>query len=73
MITSFLGWITSSNRNAIIALILSALIGAQAATLITVNVVQDTSEPPVWMQKEKEKIDALRDYNLNAWKKMVHE
>lgn len=73
MITSLLGWITSSNRNAIIALILSALIGAQAATLITVNIVQDTSEPPVWMQKEKAKVDALREYNLNAWKKMVRE
>lgn len=71
MISPVLNWIASSHTNTIIAVVLAALVGAQIATVITINVVQDTTEPPIWMQKEKAKMDALRQYNLDSWKKMT--
>lgn len=71
MLTSVMSWVTDSNRNAIIAIIMSALIGAQVATIVTINVVEDTSQPPVWMQKEKAKVDAMRQHNIDSLKTMV--
>lgn len=47
-------------KNAVIALVVAALIGAGIA-VVTVHVVTDTSQPPVWMQKDKARVDAIRN------------
>jgi hypothetical protein len=67
-----LTWITSDTRNALIALVLSAVIGAGVSAAITVVIRQpDDSKPPAWMQTDKSVGDTMRDRDIAAMKRML--
>jgi uncharacterized membrane protein len=67
-----LAWITNDTRNALIALVLSAVLGGVVSATITVVIRQpDDSKPPAWMQTEKSVSDTMRDRDIAAMKRML--